>query len=194
MKTRRLDIRRKLVFAFLALAVLLSACAGCLTYYLTFQENLEQYGTAAKNAAALAAIEVDPASISRYLENGKDDSYYRTETQLAKIRKTLDLRFLYVFVPSLTTPDAINVFDIMPSAAEADMTYSLGEHMGVDEVLATTQEVLRTGASTAATEITNGDFGYLLSAYVPVLDAQGKAHAVVGVDIDMNKVIAGICL
>ncbi len=194
MKTRGLNIRNKLILAFLALAVLLSACAGCLTYYLTYQENLEQYGVSARNAAELAAMEVEPLSISRYLENGKDDSYYQTEAQLARIRKTLDLRFLYVFVPSLTSPDAVNVFDIMPSAEEADMTYNLGDSMGVDEVLATTQEVLRTGVPAAATEITNGDFGYLLSAYVPVLDAQGKAHAVVGVDIDMNKVIAGIRL
>lgn len=192
MKTRRLDIRRKLIFAFFALALLLSACAGSLTYYMTYHENLLQYGSIARSAAELASSEVDATAIARYLESGKDDSYFETEAQLAKIREMLGLRFLYVFVPSLTEEFATAVFDIMPSAAEADSTYSLGDYMGVDDVLDSTQEVLRSGLPATSTEITNGDFGYLLSAYVPVLDAQGKAHAVVGVDIDMTKVMSSI--
>lgn len=184
-----MGIRSKLILAFLALALLLSSAAGALSYYLTYRENVEQYSEQARSAGRLAASEIDAASVERYLENGRDESYDAAERELINIKKNLDVRFLYAFVPSLTEMDAITVFDVASGAEDAGMTLALGEHMGTDEVLSVTQKVLETGREAESGEITRGEYGYLLSAYVPVLDENGKAHAVLGVDIDMDNVM-----
>lgn len=192
MKTRKMGIRTKLVFAFLALALLLSAAAGTLSYYLTYNENVEQYSQQAKSVGRLAAEEVDAAAVERYLQNGRDESYDASEAELIRIKKNLGVRFLYVFVPSITENDAISVFDVATGAEDDGMTMALGEHMGADEVLEVTRRVLVSGKEADDGEITRGEFGYLLSAYVPVLDESGKAHAVVGVDINMDEVMRQI--
>lgn len=192
METRKMGIRSKLILAFLALALLLSSAAGALSYYLTYRENVEQYSEQARSAGRLAASEIDAASVERYLENGRDESYDAAERELINIKKNLDLRFLYAFVPSLTEMDAITVFDVASGAEDAGMTLALGEHMGTDEVLSVTQKVLETGKEAESGEITRGEYGYLLSAYVPVLDENGRAHAVLGVDIDMDDVMRQI--
>jgi len=186
---RKASIRTKVVLLFLALALLLVTAVGLLAYVLNYGRLVAQYGDLASSAAELAATEINGDAIAGYLANGADVSYYITESELKNIKSTLDLRFLYVSVPYPDVNDAVYVFDISLNGENMTLISKLGDHSGVSDVYDITSGVMKTGQTATNKRITRSEFGYLLSAYAPLKNSVGETVAVVGVDINMQKVI-----
>ena len=110
-------------------------------------------------------------------ENGLWEKFEETSDFLEKFRNDMDV--LYLYVESDKTEDTMYLIDpdepmyymglVEPS--EAEFQNLIGD-IHIDPV------------------VTNGEYGWICSAYDPIYNSKGDAVASVGVDIDMNEVKA----
>jgi sigma-B regulation protein RsbU (phosphoserine phosphatase) len=110
------------------------------------------------------------------MEKGMYDDYTELWDYLQTFRDKMGLLYLYIVAVEGKT-------SVIVSDPSEEYSY---QGMIVDNESDFGEE---NGNNAIAPTITNGEFGWLCSAYEPVYDSTGKAVAVVGVDIDMNDVM-----
>jgi len=109
-------------------------------------------------------------------EKGLYERFDTTMQVLAKYQEKMDVRFMYV--QSVIGDGSVNLCD--PSE---DLLYLGSVEMSPDEFVAY-QTNLRVAPTVSTTA-----FGWLCSAYEPILASDGEAVAIMGVDLDMNEVM-----
>ena len=109
-------------------------------------------------------------------EKGFYERFDATMQVLATYQEKMDVRFMYV--QSVIGDGSVNLCD--PSE---DLLYLGSVEMSPDEFVAY-QTNLRVAPTVSTT-----DFGWLCSAYEPILASDGEAVAIMGVDLDMNEVM-----
>ena len=109
-------------------------------------------------------------------EKGLYERFDATMQVLAKYQEKMDVRFMYV--QSVIGDGSVNLCD--PSE---DLLYLGSVEMSPDEFVAY-QTNLRVAPTVSTTA-----FGWLCSAYEPILASDGEAVAIMGVDLDMNEVM-----
>ena len=109
-------------------------------------------------------------------EKGFYERFDATMKVLATYQEKMDVRFMYV--QSVIGDGSVNLCD--PSE---DLLYLGSVEMSPDEFVAY-QTNLRVAPTVSTT-----DFGWLCSAYEPILASDGEAVAIMGVDLDMNEVM-----
>ena len=110
------------------------------------------------------------------MEKGMYDDYTELRDYLQTFRDKMGLLYLYIVAVEGKT-------SVIVSDPSEEYSY---QGMIVDNESDFGEE---NGNNAIAPTITNGEFGWLCSAYEPIYDSTGKAVAVVGVDIDMNDVM-----
>ena len=109
-------------------------------------------------------------------EKGFYERFDATMQVLATYQEKMDVRFMYV--QSVIGDGSVNLCD--PSE---DLLYLGSVEMSPDEFVAY-QTNLRVAPTVSTTA-----FGWLCSAYEPILASDGEAVAIMGVDLDMNEVM-----
>ena len=109
-------------------------------------------------------------------EKGFYERFDATMKVLATYQEKMDVRFMYV--QSVIGDGSVNLCD--PSE---DLLYLGSVEMSPDEFVAY-QTNLRVAPTVSTTA-----FGWLCSAYEPILASDGEAVAIMGVDLDMNEVM-----
>ena len=109
-------------------------------------------------------------------EKGFYERFDTTMQVLATYQEKMDVRFMYV--QSVIGDGSVNLCD--PSE---DLLYLGSVEMSPDEFVAY-QTNLRVAPTVSTTA-----FGWLCSAYEPILASDGEAVAIMGVDLDMNEVM-----
>ena len=109
-------------------------------------------------------------------EKGFYERFDTTMQVLAAYQEKMDVRFMYV--QSVIGDGSVNLCD--PSE---DLLYLGSVEMSPDEFVAY-QTNLRVAPTVSTTA-----FGWLCSAYEPILASDGEAVAIMGVDLDMNEVM-----
>ena len=109
-------------------------------------------------------------------EKGLYERFDATMKVLATYQEKMDVRFMYV--QSVIGDGSVNLCD--PSE---DLLYLGSVEMSPDEFVAY-QTNLRVAPTVSTTA-----FGWLCSAYEPILASDGEAVAIMGVDLDMNEVM-----
>lgn len=192
MKARRWNLRLqpKLLMGLVGMAALLMAA---LTPSLSrlYRARMEDYYTAlAFDQAAIAAKIIDGDSIRRYYETGETDAYYEEVMEyLLTVKQEMELRYFYVVVPQ--AEDMFYIWDA--GTPGEDGVCSLGD---TDAYYGGGNELMHAAFVPDAPEtilITNNEeYGYLASAYVPILDSAGQPAALASVDISMDMIDAQI--
>lgn len=150
----------------------------------------EYYSDLAFNQASVAAKFIDGNSIEKYYVQGqKDDYYYEVHEFLQNIRENMGLKYFYVVVPE--EESMIYIWDTGDAGdkgvcdlGDSDVYYGGGKelmHMAFEQD--TKQPILITN---------NEEYGYLVSAYVPILNSSGTPVALASVDISMDMINAQI--
>ena len=131
------------------------------------------------NEARNAALDADDDGIVRdWLDQkGLLDLYKQLDKDLGIYREKLEASFVYL--QSLEQGISINIVD-----PDEDIFY-----MGSLEETPEGFEIYRTNKHIDPM-VTNTEFGWLCSAYEPVTNSKGENVAIVGVDINMNDVVA----
>lgn len=105
------------------------------------------------------------------------DSFQKISEVLTLYRQKLDAK--YIYLQSLQGNISVNLID-----PDEDLLY-IGSIEVSPEEFAAYQDNVHIEPTVSTTE----EFGWLCSAYEPVVDSQGNAVAILGVDIDMNEVM-----
>ena len=105
------------------------------------------------------------------------DSFQKISEDLILYRQKLDAK--YIYLQSLEGNVSVNLID-----PDEDLLY-----IGSIEVSPEEFEAYQGNVHIEPTVSTTEEYGWLCSAYEPVVDSQGNAVAILGVDIDMNEVM-----
>jgi len=194
MKRKKRGIKEKMTLAFIAMGILISLSVGIGVFSISYRQVSVQYTERAFNAAKTAAMLINGDSINSYLENGKDAEYFATYDALKELREAFDLTFLYVTVPDFAENSVIYVFDIYIDGDDPGMFGDLGEELIDADTMSIDKgyQTYLTGAVDNIAIVSVTGYGWLASAYVPIIAADGTITAVLGVDISMNRMMGDI--
>lgn len=179
---RSLGAKMTLVITLIALIIGGTAIAFS---YATYEQNLrDQLTDTTTNLARTMAALVDPYSIDRYLETGKKDAEYeRTLELLRDVQRNNEL--VYAVVTKPTEEGFYYIYDTDTS----DGAFQLGDFQEyyAGAFLDNKENFLAGNDIPIIT--TNYEFGWLMSAVVPIKDENGVMHGYVDVDMSMNEIM-----
>ena len=182
-KRPQIPLGLKTAVGILLIAAVLSAAAIVFGYQ-TYKQALDnQLIDTAYNLARTMAAEVDPASIDRYLESGVEDEAYReTREHLINIQRSNDI--VYAVVTKPTQEGFYYVYD----TDQSDEAFALGDFQEFypGDFLDNKENFL--AGNDIPPIITDYEFGWLISALVPIKDEQGVMRGYVDVDLSMTGI------
>lgn len=194
MKKRRfIGLRLKFAILFLLFSIIIMFSVGKMTYNNYRKSTFELYYDKALSVAKLVESNLDSDDIIRYSQTlQEDENYIQTVKTLNNIRRQTDVMYIYVIMPK-TEDSTIYIFDAAAhyEFEDASDIYEgvLGEIGPWDENFISAKKSMETGKPSESLDLTDTAYGYLASVYVPILDDNGKAIAIVGVDIEMDKIL-----
>ena len=193
-KKKRLGIKGKMTAVFVAMGILLSLSMGYAAYSIIYSQVTAQYTRLALSSAKAVTAFLNADNIDAYLKNGVDDEYLGTYAALQKIKTAFGLTYLYVIKPDTAINTGVYIFDIYTEGNDLSLMSKLGdEYVEEDvDVFKIVLETYLTGHIEEREIITDSEFGWLASAYVPLYDSAGSVTAVVGVDISMGRILSDI--
>ena len=181
-------MQKKFLSRLLALMALLCVVLGVAvpSYY---RGNMEQkYTEMAYNYGCLVAERLGTATVGKYEKTlQKDAAYDEVYAYLERMRETLQVKYLYVVVPREN-----DYVYIWTSSGEAEkdigiLGFAEAYYQGGEEYMKRAMSSKDRG--TVPLLITNNkEYGYVASAYAPLVDTAGNTVALVGVDLSMDKV------
>jgi len=129
---------------------------------------------------------IDGDRVSHYFESKKEDDYYlKVANYIDTLRGASRINFLYVVVP--TENGSVFIWDA--KNMDAGTAYALGKFDPYEEL---SRDILEENFKVSTKEklyITQDSiFGYLVSAFYPILDSKGKPVAIVGADLAIETI------
>ena len=179
----KMSLGKRATINILLMAIILAG-AAIVSCYKSYQDELQQQ--LIDNATSLAqtmAQMIDPDSIDRYLESGEtDDEYYDTLEKLRIIQQNNNI--VYAVVTKPTEEGFYYVYDTDTS----DGAFKLGDFQPYyeGEFLDNKENFL--AGNEIPTIISDYEFGWLLSALVPIKNDDGEMCGYVDVDMSMNEI------
>ena len=189
--------RTKLTLLLFLLAAITNGALVMLSYFLTRDILVEEIQSKVQSIAATAACTVDGDLHSQIqtVEDQNSDSYRQIETQLrqfrdANRRNDVYIRYVYTMIPKPVSPEFPVGSAIAVDATEAESA----DKSPFGEAIMPLQEQVRPQIldidAYQIDPIFNDAYGTWLSANAPIRDSQGQAVASLGVDMDVDQVLA----
>lgn len=177
-----ISLRTKIV-VFLSLALLLFGISSVVICYTMFTEGaIEQHKRIVTGIAKMAAGIIDPQRVNTYLAQGeKAEGYAETKRHLLNILKSMDT-IKYIYVYKIQEDGCHVVFDLDTQEQKGDPPGSI---VAFDKAFEEHIPTLLAGG-TIEPLISDEKFGWLLTAYAPVYDAQGHCQCYAAADISMD--------
>ncbi|MBD5521909.1 MAG: SpoIIE family protein phosphatase [Lachnospiraceae bacterium] len=179
MRHHKLGMKALAGLFILAVVVILSTS---LTIDIRYKkEQMSAYNDIAFSYARTAAEYIDGDRIRSYIENNTEDDYYRqVQRFLAISQAQTDLEYYSVFVPY--EEELVYIWDVGSSEGVRPLGYREAYMEGGQEIAGQ----IFTNTYTERIIVTrDSEYGYIASAYAPVLDSGGEMVAIVGVDLSM---------
>ena len=184
------SIQLRIISALLIMMSLLCIAVMAVSSSLYRSRMEKTYADYAFNIAASGAQLIDGDTIATYYETGVKDEYYRDVlSMLILLKEQNGLKYFYVVVPE--EDHMVYIWDAGQPGAEGvcDLLDTDSYYGGGDELM----HAAFNGTSQRQILITNNDeYGYLASAYVPILNSEGVPVALSSVDISMEDIDSSI--
>lgn len=183
---KRHSLQSKVVFIVAATSAILILLAVTISFLLYRDTMNERYVDLCRGVAGMMTQAVDGEQIDDYLETReKDASYEETVQELAVIQSCFsEIKYMYVY--QIHEDGCHVVFDLDTEDTPAG---ALGDVVAFDESFENRLPALLAGERTEPIA-SHGKYGWLLTVYEPILDANGRCTAYAGVDIQMEDVRA----
>lgn len=180
-KTRGLSIRFKILLPTSIVIVLLCTVMG-MNSYLRTKEGLVAMGVEeAQMAAVVATKAIDADQIAELSAEQKgSDEYNAIFNSMISIKQDCGIKYLYTLYT-----DGNKVY----YGIDADNTSSANEFGNVFEVSYQELKSVFGGEMFVQDYIDYTEVGDLISAYMPIVDSQGKVVSIVGCDYDASGVV-----
>ena len=182
--------RHLIIMLLLALLMILTVAAIVTTSVIILNRTTREHRTQIiENTAKLAATRIDGDKVNGWLQNGKDEAYKETADVLESImHNTPFLQFLYVYQIKEDGCHVVFDFDsVDEETGETVEASELGDLIEFDESWAGLIPTLLAGGEVDTVE-TRDTYGWLLTRYEPITDANGKCVCYVGADLSMKGV------
>ena len=182
---RSLRSKVVIIMAFAMIVVTVAGTAVCFVlYHSTSFSTMTKLG---EGVAKIAAGTIDGDSIGDYLALGEEaPGYAETEAQLYRIKDSSpDIEYLYVY--KIMEDGCHVVFDLDTAELEGG---SPGDIVEFDESFAPYLPALLAGGRIDPI-VSDDTFGWLLTAYEPVVDSKGVTQCYAAADISMYDIEAG---
>ena len=192
----RKKLSRKMIGICSGFALILSAVLGSLGFYTYYHNIMDQYQQYIETIISISRSYIDADDMTECIETGeKSARYEETQKFLDNIKNHSQVEFIYVIKP-LNDGAVDNAMYVWNAVEEGEVEEfgvidSLGDLSGEGFPEDMAGHFL--GAMDGGEEVTyisnrSEEFGYVLTGLYPVLDSQGQAQALIGVDILMDKI------
>ena len=181
--TRGTSLRVKLVALVAAATLLIAVAATAISAVQYHRYTIQEHKELGQGVTSLAASVVDPERVDDYLTRGEAaEGYLETEAMLYAIRESSpDIEYIYVY---RILPDGCHVvFDLDTEDLPGGEP---GEVVPFDESFAEQIPVLLAGGEIEPL-ITDDTYGWLLTVYQPVYNAEGRCVCYAAADISMGQ-------
>lgn len=189
MNKKRVKLQSKVAIYFVVVTLVL--CVGVSfvisQYYLSKMK--EFYSKRAVQQGYIMSEYMDSNVVQEAID-GKlsKEKYTEIENYLKRVLKECELKYLYVFVPREN--DVIYIWDltsVYPDILEEECAYISEEDKAVCNKLKNGYyPKIETVVSNSA------EFGYIVTAYVPLLDDNGDLVAILGLDMSMDLILQNV--
>jgi len=181
-KKRKLSLRGKILINLVVLFAVLTAAYVAISYYEFKEYTVRDCVDYAKGLCSLIEDELDAEHIDDYIKKGFDyPGYSEIRARLGKLRDAYpDIVFLYVY--QIREDGCHVVFDLDTEDIPASEP---GEIVEFDDSYRKYIPDLLAGKEVPSI-ISRDQFGYLLTIYTPMTDAEGNCKCYVGVDYSMD--------
>lgn len=184
---RRKSIRSKITLLIVVASTVLSVIALTISCTIYSGKLADQYADMCDDAVDMMLPKIDGDRISDYLVQGEAaEGYAETESALCDILDNAEkIQYMYVY---RIEPDGCHVvFDL-------DTDHLMGETVGTivafDDSFPYVEELL--AGDNIPPIITDDTYGWLLTVYKPVRNADGEVAAYAAADIDMREIRTNI--
>ena len=182
-KKNFLSVRTKFLFLLLIALFTFGLAAAVMSYNLYLNASVEQHKRLGKGVAYLVADNINPDMVDEYLTKGYNlKEYSEIKMKLYRIRQTSpDIKFVYVY--KILEDGCHVIFDL-------DTPEVTGEDPGSVEAFGESfQPYIQPLLNGEEIEpiITDDDYGWLLSVYIPIRDKNNVTQCYAGIDISMDE-------
>jgi sigma-B regulation protein RsbU (phosphoserine phosphatase) len=189
-KNIKIGIKGRVTVFFVVMGLLLSFCVGYAVYTSSSTQVREQYTNLAFGVARTSAAFVNGDSVNGFLNYGVNDEYHNIYHSLKDLKDFFDLMYLYVVAPDPVDGQIVYVFDVFSGTGDPSLFYNLGDRFAQTAAHAVITDVYKNAMEISI--VSDNEYGWVVSAYVPVFGGDGRVSAIVGADISMDRVMSDI--
>ena len=173
------------IIALLTAALLIIVVVVTTISYLVFKEDSFHRKTAmARSALYVARDSIDAGRVDDYIRNGEAaEGYLQTKRRLEQLMHSAD-DIEYIYVYRILEEGSLVVFDLDAEGVPGSAPGTLEPH---DREIQDRLEHFLAGEDIEPIS-SNGEYGWLLTAYAPIRDAEGVCQCYVAVDMDLRSV------
>ena len=185
-KTHKKHLQGKLVLGLAVVAIVLLAILAPALAKLYRYRMETYYSKLAFAQASIAAEYIDGDRVKQYYLTGEKDDYYEAIRQyLTTVKERVELKYFYVVVPEENA--MVYIWDVGAEGDEGvcDLGDKDAYYGGGDEVM---HSAFVADAPQTILITNDANYGYLASAYVPILDSSNTPVALASVDISMDMI------
>jgi len=183
-KKIKLSIRAKIFSLMLITSCLVTFTVVGVSFIFYRDAQIEKHKEISIGAVKILASYIDADRVNDYI-NGDTDSidYIETKAKMKSLFENVkDLEYIYAY--RIEEDACIVVFDFDTEKVKAN---ECGEHIAFDEDFnAYRSELLR--GERIPTVVSDGQYGYLITAYEPVYDSNGKCVCYMAADSSMIEI------
>ena len=184
---KRLSLRWKTTLVVSISTTLVASAAIGISILQYHDSTIAEYEENGRFAAHVISDHLDKDRIAEFLSKGeKAEGYKDTEELLSTvIRLSPEIKYAYVY--RVEEDGTHVVFDADTAEVKADEP---GDVIRYDDSIRKYKDRFLKGEP-IPTDITNDEYGWLLTVYEPVADSTGKVQCYIGVDMEMNRLRSG---
>ena len=181
--SKRLSLRLKVTLLVAVSTTLVATSAIAISVLQYHNSTIDEYTKQAEQASKVIAKHVDSSRIYEYMEKGEAaDGYLETKALMQSVSDSSpEIKYIYVY--RIEKDGTHVIFDLDTEDVPANHP---GEVIPYDTTIEKYSDLLLKGEKMPM-DITNNQYGWILTVYTPVRDTQGKTLCYVGVDMSMSE-------
>ncbi len=180
---KRFSLRLKVTLLVALSTTFVATSAIAISVLQYHNSTIDEYTKQAEHAGSVIANYMDSGRIFEYMEKGEAADGYLETKELMQTVSDSSPEIKYIYVYRIEKDGTHVIFDLDTKDVPANRP---GEVIPYDTTIEKYSELLLKGEEIPM-DITNNQYGWILTVYEPVRDAHGKTLCYIGVDMSMEE-------
>ena len=180
---KRMSLSIKVTLLVAASTTMVSAAAIGISVVQFHNKTVQEYTEIGQQASLLIAERFDESRVEEYLTKGRSARGYSDVEDLMETVRSVSPEIKYIYIYKIEKDGTHVLFDLDTEEFEAEEP---GDIIPYDQTIARYKDEMLRGKDIPV-DITNDEYGWVLSVYRPIRDDSGKTLCYVGVDMSMDN-------